>query len=240
MASVSIEDAERVILDLCREMEETLLPTNVWKEMTEQDLWMELVSCILGSQVSYEHADSALRHLCSLGLLDFKLLATKPSESERRIQVELNKPLYLPIRKNGVRRKFRFPTTKARHICRTAINIYSNGNSILEVLHDSKDSGDARNRIMAYCVGVGPKQASLFLRNIGFSSDIAIIDTHVLRFMNLSGIAEKKDLSLSSDNGYFRLEKRFLHYAKAMNVSAGGLDRVIWSVMRMTHIGDGS
>lgn len=238
MKRISISSAEEVVLQISKEIEDYSYPTMNWRDLTEQQIWMELVSCILGSQVSYEHANSALKHLSCSGLLNIQNLIKEPSKFEKKISEELSKPLYDPLRRNGMGRKYRYPNAKAKQICQTAVKIYSNKYSLHRLLQESKSDADARRGIMNNCAGIGPKQASLFLRNLGYSSSLAIIDSQVLKFMRKKGIAVNNPGYIRHQSEYFDLERRFLQYAQEVNVNPGDLDMAIWTVMRMADVGE--
>src|SRR3990172_8760421 len=138
MKRISISSAEEVVLQISKEIEDYSYPTMNWKDLTEQQIWMELVSCILGSQVSFEHANSALKHLSCSGLLNIQYLIKEPSKFEKKISEELSKPLYDPLRRNGMGRKYRYPNAKAKQICQTAAKIYLNKYSLHRLLQECK------------------------------------------------------------------------------------------------------
>ncbi|MEA4967094.1 MAG: hypothetical protein VB048_03105, partial [Bacteroidaceae bacterium] len=57
--------------------------------------------------------------------------------------------------------------------------------TIKEILINAETSSEARNSLISICVGMGYKQSSMFLRNIGFCFDLAIIDTHIIDYLKL-------------------------------------------------------
>ncbi len=79
--------------------------------------------------------------------------------------------------------------------------------------------------------GLGPKQTSLFLRNVTWSVDIAVLDVHVLAYMRLAGLAIEGDVPTSLRT-YEMLETRLRSYAVGRGVSLGLLDWAIWIAMR--------
>ncbi len=159
--------------------------TLIWREIDEHTLWYELVSCILGSQVSFEHAQAAASYLNSACLLDVTNNTQIPKDLEDNITHALSLPIYPPFDYSGKGRKYRYYRIRANHIRRTAELIYGRGNSLHNILATSKDPMTTRFEIITTTVGVGPKQASLFLRNINYADNIAILDSHVLRYMIL-------------------------------------------------------
>jgi N-glycosylase/DNA lyase len=74
----------------------------------------------------------------------------------------------------------------------------------------------------------------MFLRNIGFSDRLAILDSHVLRFMKLRGIADSKPSQIATLEGYEEGESRFLDYARLSRWPLAVLDQAVWVVMRVS------
>ncbi|MCK5602274.1 hypothetical protein KAR91_10405 [Candidatus Pacearchaeota archaeon] len=237
MSKITFNRAEEIILDIVEELEQSYNHPVCWRKMREQDIWTELIACILGSQVSYEHAKSALAHLKEMGLLNAKEIVINPLIYEKSISQELSKPLYRPKRANGLGRKYRYPIIRARHICQTTLSVYNSGNSLKLMLHRARDEKSVRNTIMKYCKGIGPKQASLFLRNIGFGTNLAIIDTHIFNFMKHKNLITESIDNIKSKYDYFNIEKDFIQYAESKNVSPGNLDLAIWAVMSEAKLG---
>ncbi|HZK61315.1 MAG TPA: hypothetical protein VFC41_04515 [Anaerovoracaceae bacterium] len=238
MTQITTSIAEKVVLDISKEINDYHFDIINWRNLNEHQLWVELVACIIGSQVSHEHAKSVLTHINSLGLLDAQIIIKESSNREMMISEELSKPVYAPIRKNGLGRKFRYPNVRAKQICHTAISIYSKNSSLFRLLNESRNDFEARNRIMNACAGIGPKQSSMFLRNIGYSSNLAIIDSHVLKFMYKKGLTINNNGYIRQHSEYFNLENNFLQYAKEVGINPGDLDMAIWTVMRMVDVGD--
>jgi N-glycosylase/DNA lyase len=73
----------------------------------------------------------------------------------------------------------------------------------------------------------------MFLRNIGFSLDLAVIDVHVLRYLAAtSDWAVPSASEVSSLKRYEMVEERFQQLAKALGTRPGYLDTAVWVVMR--------
>jgi N-glycosylase/DNA lyase len=71
--------------------------------------------------------------------------------------------------------------------------------------------------------GLGWKESSHFLRNMGFS-DFAILDTHVARVMRDYGLIRKTPKSLSAEKTYLALERILRKKAKELGMSMAELD----------------
>ena len=168
---------EGTVIRLCKEIASIQRKRN-WREMKESDLLFELVATILGSQVSYEMAKAAADRLLSEGLLRKKKYKQE-TQLNALIEDALRKPLFQSSW-GEIGRRYRFPKLRAYQISHTLNNIYSQG-SLKDILAKCSYSGDARSEIVRTVLGIGPKQASLFLRNVGYTDDLAILDIHVLR-----------------------------------------------------------
>jgi N-glycosylase/DNA lyase len=77
--------------------------------------------------------------------------------------------------------------------------------------------------------GIGPKTASWITRNWRGSSEVAIIDTHVLYAGRLVGLFQ---VTHSITAEYFVLEDRFLEFAMALGTDAAGLDALMWQQIK--------
>lgn len=228
MNTTVIESAVRKI---CQEVCPSSQPSR-WISASETELLFELVSCILGSQVPYEVALAAAEEIRDAGLLENPMKQYCFSVYEKAIYDVLRQPLHNPSWAPTGRR-YRFAKIRANHISRTIWVVYSDGGSLQGRLRACKTAREARRSIVEAGVGIGPKQASLFLRNIGFTEELAILDTHLLRFMRLFGLLQQAIKPVSSLQKYETLENRLRNYAKRTGYSLGCVDWAIWVVMRV-------
>ncbi len=149
-----------------------------------------------------------------------------------RIQESLEKPISHSALGTKPQR-YRFYKTKARQIDLTVKSIYGSGTSLKKILSFSSNSSVARQTLTDFASGIGPKQASLFIRNIGFADDLAIIDTHVLKFMEYFDLRPGRIPSPSRISTYLDLEVSLKKYAESGGYSIGWLDQAIWIVFRV-------
>ena len=75
--------------------------------------------------------------------------------------------------------------------------------------------------------GVGSKTARFFLLHTRKDQQIAVLDTHVLRFMRDQGLTTQKGTPPKGPK-YAELEKVFIGLAKAANMSIADYDLHIW------------
>jgi N-glycosylase/DNA lyase len=76
--------------------------------------------------------------------------------------------------------------------------------------------------------GMGYKEASHFLRNIGYSFDLAIIDRHILK--NLLGYRVISSIPKSiNKNRYLELEQKFIKFSQDIKIPLVDLDLLFWA-----------
>jgi N-glycosylase/DNA lyase len=224
------ERLEYAVGKVCEEIKKKKKLTD-WQAMSEEQLWNELVSCILGSQVQHENLQCIINYLISKELLSVKHLLSNSERYERNIQLALKKPIPSPLTKTG-KIKYRYPKTKANYIRRTGESIYSTSSSIKGILASCKDEYIARVKIISIAVGIGPKQASLFLRNIGYAENLAILDSHILKYMVVIGLIPQIFKAVSYLSKYKEIEEILNNYATKFKENLACLDTAIWIVMR--------
>ena len=83
--------------------------------------------------------------------------------------------------------------------------------------------------------GLGPKQSSLFLRNIGYTESIAVLDIHVLTYMNWVGLTTTLEKSASTIRKYETLEDSFVEHSLSLGYSPGQFDVAVWLVMKVVR-----
>lgn len=215
---------EYTVMEIIIKVKEFYASANM-ADRTEKYYFKELASCILGSSIRFEVAKSYLDQMEQLGFLDFESALLNIDEYENNLESVLAAPTVLY-------KKYRYPKSKANYISRTINSIYGNGITISELLCDNTSHIDTRKAIMERAVGIGPKQASLFLRNIGHSEHIAILDKHVLNYMRIMKISKKPQINISSLKRYEKIEESLISYSKKLNTKLSILDTAIWVVMR--------
>jgi len=136
-----------------------------WKTLSEQDLWDNLFFCILSSNVTYELAMSAFSHLVNEGFLDVNWIITS-NQPKEDIREELSKPQFLPLKKDGSYRKYRFPKYRANNIVSTTYNINDLKTTLKKILSSNGDEMQLRNYLCNNVYGFGLKQTTHYLRNI--------------------------------------------------------------------------
>lgn len=122
------------------------------------------------------------------------------------------------------RNKHRFHNNKAKYItqARCHVDIKQKIKSIVK----KEDEAEAREWIVKNIKGLGYKESSHFLRNIGYKN-LAILDRHILNVMHNHKLLKQKPKTLNKKN-YLEIESDFLNLAKKLNMSAAELDLYMW------------
>lgn len=92
----------------------------------------------------------------------------------------------------------------------------------------SKDAVLARDFLVKNIKGLGLKEASHYLRNIGYRN-ICIIDRHVITIMHELKVF-KHDTPPKNAKEYLLMEEQVKDYAKKIGIDVDELDLVLWSM----------
>ena len=178
----------------------------MWKTGSEESIFAELIFCILTPQSRARLCWGAVQNLERENLL--------LEGNKNRIVRELE----------GVRFKYK----KAEYIIR-ARKQFSGGRkpSIRSEVAKFGNAYDAREWLVRNVRGLGYKEASHFLRNIGLGEDFAILDRHILKNLQLFGIIEKIPGSLPRKR-YLDIEKRMKEFAEKIKIPVSHLDLLLW------------
>src|ERR1700733_9293108 len=145
------------------------------KAPTEEDVWYEFSCCVLSSQVPYGLAQAAANRIGESGVLSCRDPRPR-SDIEHDLSVILRGLFSI----DGKLRRYRFPVAKSAQLAAAKSNIASCFGSLTETLTHYTDVEDTRQWLVQHAPGLGPKQASMFLRNLGVSDEMAILDRHIL------------------------------------------------------------
>jgi len=90
-----------------------------------------------------------------------------------------------------------------------------------------QDGSELRAWLAGHVKGLGWKESSHFLRNIGYRN-LAILDRHILRNLREQGVVRALPRSLTRLR-YLEIEQRFLEFAETIGISMDELDLLFWS-----------
>jgi len=178
----------------------------IWKKGKKKEIFAELVFCILTPQANGKLCWSAVENMIRKGVLftgDRGQIA-KELSSARFIQ---KKSAYII----EARKKF----------------LLDSKVSLKSVISQIGNGYKAREWLVQNVKGIGYKEASHFLRNIGFEQNLAILDRHILKNLKLIGVIKEIPGSLSKGR-YFDIEKRMTEFSKAVQIPMSYLDLLMW------------
>lgn len=198
--------------------------TNPWHEF---DLRKELVGCILGSQVRHEMAVATTENLEQAGLLDDSWWRDIRNQDFGAEVFNVLSGQRNDLRYSG---RYRFPKARAAQLSQARDALVEA--PLATRLANGQAPRTLRHNLIADIPGLGPKQASMFLRNIGTSYDLAILDTHVLRFMDMQDLLPITRVRIGTVAGYERTERIVVDYAGIIGYPVGYLDWAIWATMK--------
>ncbi len=185
--------------DLKKSVDARILEFERLGKMSSGDIFKELCFCILTANFT---AEGGIRIQQEVG--DGFLTMPEPQLARR-------------LKELG----HRFPNTRAGYI----VGARKHRDSIKGLIDSAEDGDEIREWLVKNVKGIGYKEASHFLRNIGFG-DLAIIDFHIVDILVRHGlIGRPKTLTR---NRYLEIEKVLQGIAKELGISLAELDLYLW------------
>jgi len=153
------------------------------------------------------------------------LTANSRAQTAINIQNELRTKGFLNLSQEELSRviknnKHRFHNNKSRYIVEA--RKFSHIKDILINLSEL----EAREWLIKNVKGIGYKESSHFLRNIGYKN-LAILDRHILNLMKEKNYIKKIPTPLSKKN-YLDIENKFNMIAKGLEMNSAELDLYMW------------
>jgi len=176
-----------------------------WK--SDRLVYEELCFCLLTPQSSAKQAIKTINLLREHDLLD-KGSALAKEKYSRNVRFYRTKALRL------VEAQERFPHHKIKKV------LIENGLP--------KDAIKCREFLVNEVNGYGMKEASHFLRNIGFGESIAILDRHILKNLHKCGVISELPKTLTKKK-YLEIEDKMRKFCEKHNMSFAELDLIFWS-----------
>ena len=124
--------------------------------------------------------------------------------------------------------RVRFRYKKAKYIIEARRTFSSNGRiSIKPKIEQLVKNKNERDWLVRNVKGIGYKEASHFLRNIGLGEKIAILDRHVLKNLKLLEIIKEIPVSFSKKR-YLEIENKMKNFADIIKIPMSHLDLLLW------------
>ncbi len=179
----------------------------IWNNGSEDDLRKELIFCLFTPQSKAEGCWQAVQKL-----EDNNLLNCKNCQEIAEC----------------IRTYTRFHHTKARNLAYLNSDIFEKENfSLLNKLKNFKYNKKMREWLVVTVKGLGYKEASHFLRNIGKGENLAILDRHILRKLVEFNIINSSPASLTKKH-YQLIEERMREFAQELEIPLVQLDMLLW------------
>ena len=173
---------------------------------SDNDIFRELCFCILTPQARAVVCDGAIKRLEERDLL------LKGSQNDIRACL------------SGVR----FPNNKAKYLV-AARGFFRNGKGLKGKSRiDVSDLHKTRDWLVKNIKGFGYKEASHFLRNIGFGKGLAILDRHILKNLKRYEVIKKIPASLNRNN-YIKIEAKMRQFFEKIGIPIEEIDLLFWS-----------
>ena len=202
-----LKDVLEIYFSIKKEIENRLNEfAKVWEKGTEENLFSELAFCLLTPQ---SKAKMCWDSICNL--IEKNYLINGSEE-------EILDCLY------GVR--FKYKKSKYLVRCREVFNA-SGKISIRNEIDKFDSPSEVREWLVKNVKGMGYKEASHFLRNIGKGQDLAILDRHILKNLKLLNVIEKIPDSIPPKK-YLELEQTMREFSKEIGIPLDHLDIVLW------------
>ena len=179
----------------------------VWDQPDER-IFSELAFCFCTPQSKAKSCWSAVSQLVASGKLY--------SGSSQEIRKALHKNV-------------RFHNNKAGYILHARELFMKNGNlRIKEKLSGLGNPFDIREWLISNLKGLGYKEASHFLRNIGLGKDLAILDRHILRNLQKQGAIKEVPKTLTPKK-YKEIESQMRVFSRKVGIPMEEMDLLFWS-----------
>jgi N-glycosylase/DNA lyase len=117
----------------------------------------------------------------------------------------------------------RFPNARAKFI----FEARKYHNNLKNILSQFESESDARTWLVQNVKGLGMKESSHFLRNIGYKN-LAIIDFHIIDLLVKEKLIELPKSKSLTKRKYVEIENILKQIADKTNLSLGELDLYLW------------
>ena len=207
MTRVNLEELQSLHAAVDKQIDTRLEEfARIGREACDEQLFAELAFCLFTPQ---SKAKSCWAAVCRL-IDEDVLLCGKPGRISTRM--------------GGVR----FHHNKSRYIAEAQRLFIKNGKLRLrETLESHGSASEIREWLVGNVKGMGYKEASHFLRNIGKGAELAILDRHIMRNMVALDAMNGMPKTITP-KAYLSLEKDFLALARRLRIPPDHLDMLLW------------
>lgn len=169
---------------------------------TDDDLFFELCFCLLTANFSAKRAIEIHEQIGFDGFIGLS-----------------QEGLALKLRELG----YRFPNKRAEYV----VLVRNLRKGLREKLFLCKDDFERRRFLVENIKGIGMKEASHYLRNVGFFN-VAILDFHIVDILAQNNVIRRPFSKSLSPRVYLEIEEELLRLARACGLTQGELDYYLW------------
>jgi N-glycosylase/DNA lyase len=171
-----------------------------------EDYFYELAYCILTPQSSARNADAVISELRRD---KFQQLGFDPT-------AYLRDPVHY----------IRFHNTKAKRLLAARESLPA---IFPQLITDSLSALEKRTLVLAHLNGLGMKESSHFLRNIGVRG-LAILDRHIFKHLARLEVIAEIPKNAPTPKRYLEIEQAWLLFAERVGIPLDELDLLFWSM----------
>ena len=173
---------------------------------TDEEIFAELVFCLLTPQSKAK--------VCWRAVEEMKRRNLHLSGDEEEI--------------GSVLRGVRFWRTKTKNVIEARRRFLERNNlSIRKFIESFENPFELREWLVRNIRGMGYKEASHFLRNIGLGGNMAILDRHILKNLKKFDIIEEIPSHLSRGR-YLKIEEKMREFSRKIGIPLSHLDLLFW------------
>jgi len=131
--------------------------------------------------------------------------------------------------KRTLHKKVRFHNNKSGYILEARDLFMDSGKlSIKKRLLEKGTPYEMRKWLVSNMKGIGYKEASHFLRNIGLGKNIAILDRHILKNLKKHGVIREVPKTLTPKK-YREIENQMRDFSRKVRIPMEEMDLLFWS-----------
>jgi len=176
-----------------------------FRRVQPSEYFYEMAYCLLTPQTSAESAGKVVEEL-------------------QRLSFHSNQIDPEPILRNRST-YIRFHRTKSQHL----LKLKDDFPLVLEFLARGRPASELREWLVRNVRGLGYKESTHFLRNVGRNGGLAILDRHILRNLKRCGAIRSLPKTLSRKH-YLSIERQFMRFADRTGIPLDELDLLFWSM----------
>jgi len=212
---------QKLLSEYASRKDEIRARLNEFADVDPSEWFYELCYCFLTPQTKAVHAVGAIEELRQLNFLETGVDATPVLRTPSR---------YIRFHNTKAKRlanlRSSWPDIERLLISHNFASVRPFASSPFRLL--AQHTRPLRNALCSQVDGVGMKEASHFLRNIG-ARGLAIIDRHLITNLVLFGVTPEPP-SLSTPEKYQKIEEDFDTWCREVGIDMDEMDLLMWAM----------